>query len=87
MATNPVARLGDTSSHGGQITTAATNTKVEGQFVARVNDTLNCPAHGPNPILTGSPKLEAEGQQVARSGSVTQCGAVIIGGATKTTCE
>jgi uncharacterized Zn-binding protein involved in type VI secretion len=81
-----VARLGDTSSHGGAITTSAAKTKVEGQLVARVTDTLDCPIHGPNPILTGSPAYAAEGQAVARSGSVTQCGAVITGGATKTLC-
>ncbi|WP_083196724.1 PAAR domain-containing protein [Rhizobium sp. AC27/96] len=84
---NPVARFGDTSSHGGSITSSASKTGVEGKLVARVGDTLSCPIHGPNPILTGSPKFTAEGAQVARSGSVTACGAVIVGGATKTLCE
>jgi uncharacterized Zn-binding protein involved in type VI secretion len=83
---NPIARLGDTSSHGGTITTSAARTKVEGHLVARVGDTLNCPIHGPNAITTGSPKFSVEGALVARSGSVTVCGAVIIGGAAKTFC-
>ena len=86
MAT-PVARLGDTSDHGGAITTSAQHLKVEGELVARVTDTLACPIHGPNPIETGSPHWKVEGQLVARTGSVTQCGATIIGGATKTVCE
>lgn len=83
---NPIARLGDTSSHGGAITTSAAHTVIEGQLVARVGDTLACPIHGANPIMTGSPKFSIEGKLVARSGSVTACGAVIIGGAAKTSC-
>ena len=83
---NAVARLNDTSSHGGQIVTAAANSTCEGQKIARVGDTLNCPLHGPNPILTGSSQFRCEGQQVARTTSVTACGAEIIGGATKTVC-
>ena len=83
---NPVARLGDSSSHGGAIITSATKTSCEGMLVARVGDTLSCPIHGDNPIATGSPNFPTEGTLTARSGSVTACGAVIIGGATKTVC-
>lgn len=83
---NPVARLGDTSTHGGAIVTAASKTKCEGAFVARVTDILDCPIHGPNPIVTGSPNYLVEGQQCARTTSLTACGASIIGGATKTNC-
>jgi uncharacterized Zn-binding protein involved in type VI secretion len=83
---NAVARLNDTSSHGGTIISAAAKTKVEGQMVARVGDMHSCPipGHGVTPILTGSPKFKCEGAAVARTGSTTGCGAVIIGGATKT---
>ena len=83
---NPIARLGDTANHGGAITSAASKTKVEGKFVARVGDTFNCAIHGPTTITTGSPRFNVEGNLVARSGSVCGCGAVIIGGATKTMC-
>lgn len=86
MAANPIARLGDTSTHGGQIVTSATKTSVEDKLVARVTDILACPLHGLNPILTGSDDFTAENQKVARSGSVTSCGAIIIGGASKTFC-
>lgn len=82
----PVARLGDSSSHGGAIITSASNTTCEGHLYARVGDTLLCPIHGANPIMTGSPRFTVEGAQVARSGSVTACGAIIIGGAVKTVC-
>jgi uncharacterized Zn-binding protein involved in type VI secretion len=84
---NPVARLFDTSSHGGEIITSASQSKCEGQLIARITDTLNCPIHGPNPIVTGSPTFPTEGQKTARTGSLAQCGAVIIGGATKTVCD
>jgi uncharacterized Zn-binding protein involved in type VI secretion len=81
-----IARLGDTSSHGGTIITAASKTTCEGKPVARVTDMLDCPAHGANPIVTGSPRYLVEGHQCARTGSVTACGATIIGGASKSVC-
>ena len=86
---NAVARLGDMSDHGGQIITAASKTQVEGKMVARVTDQHTCPipGHGVTPIQTGSPQWNAEGQKVARTGSVCGCGASIIGGATKTVCD
>jgi uncharacterized Zn-binding protein involved in type VI secretion len=83
----PVARLGDTGTHGGQIVTSAQKTSCEGKLIARVGDTYDCPVHGPNPITTGSPNFVVEGQKVARTGSQTSCGATIIGGANKTVCE
>jgi uncharacterized Zn-binding protein involved in type VI secretion len=83
---NAVARLGDTSDHGGKIITSASKTIVEGKLVARVTDILDCPIHGQNQIVTGSPQFNAEGQKVARTTSLTACGAMIIGGATKTVC-
>jgi uncharacterized Zn-binding protein involved in type VI secretion len=87
---SPVARLGDGSSHGGVITTAASaNSKCEGKRIARVGDLHSCPipGHGTTAITTGSPQFKCEGQPVARSGSVCGCGAVIIGGAAQTVCE
>ena len=83
---HPVARLNDTSSHGGNIITAASKSICEGKKIARVGDILDCPIHGPNPITTGSPQFICEGQKVARTTSLTACGASIIGGATKTVC-
>lgn len=86
---NAVARIGDTSDHGGVIISSASKTIVEGKLVARVTDRHSCPipGHGVTQITTGSPQFVAEGQKVARTGSLTGCGAKIIGGATKTVCE
>ncbi|MBV8159121.1 MAG: PAAR domain-containing protein, partial [Dyella sp.] len=45
MAT-AVARLGDTLSHGGTITSASPNWQCNGIPIARVGDTANCSVHG-----------------------------------------
>ena len=82
-----IARLTDTSNHGGVITTSATKTFVNGKLVARVGDLHSCPlpGHGITAILTGSNKFTCEGAVVAVIGSITGCGATInSGGATST---
>lgn len=83
----PIARLGDTSTHGGKIITAAQKSVTENMRTARVTDILDCPKHGPNPIITGAPKTVVENQRCARTGSLTQCGATIIGGSKKSFCD
>lgn len=83
----PIARLGDTGSHGGTIVTAAQHTICEGVLVARVTNIYACPIHGNNQIVTGSPQLIVEGEPCARTGSLTACGATIIGGAQHSLCD
>lgn len=78
-----IARLGDTSSHGGSIVTSASKTMCEGEFIAREGDILNCPIHGPNPIVGHSSKLMVEGKFCARHGDAAACGATLISGAVK----
>lgn len=78
-----IARLGDTSDHGGSISTSASRSKCEGKLIARQGDILDCPIHGPNPIVEHSSKLLCEGKPVARHGDATQCGATLISGAIK----
>lgn len=73
-----IARLNDTSSHGGSIITSASKTLCEGQLIAREGDILNCPIHGQNPITGHSSKLMVEGKFVARHGDETACGATLI---------
>lgn len=57
-------------------------------MVALVGSLHDCPIpdHGVTPIMTGSSQFSAEGQNVARTSSLCGCGAMIIGGATKTVC-
>lgn len=78
-----IARLTDTSTHGGTVITSASKSLCEGQLIARKDDILDCPIHGPNPIVEHSTKLFCEGKEVARHGDATSCGATLISGATK----
>lgn len=82
-----IARLGDTSTHGGAIITSASKTMCEGALIAREGDILDCPAHGPNPIVGHSNKLKVEGKFCARHGDATACGAALVSGATKSIDE
>jgi len=82
-----IARLGDTSTHGGSIITSASESKCEGALIARRGDILDCPIHGPNPIVGHSSAMKCEGEWVARHGDVTACGAALISGATKSEDE
>lgn len=82
----PVARLGDMSDHGGTIISSCKKTYAEGKLVARVGDMHSCPieGHGVTAIQTGSPNHTVEDAKCARTGSITGCGASIIGGCSKT---
>lgn len=79
----PVARIGDSGSHGGSIVSGCATTRSDGPQVARVGDTYACPLHGPNPIAAGSSIMKIEGQRVARIGDPTACGAAITSGSPK----
>ena len=77
-----IARLGDTSDHGGVIISSASKTTVDGKLVARVGDSHSCPipGHGVTAIGTGSSTYICEGAVTAVVGSVCGCGAVINSG-------
>ncbi len=83
------ARLGDISSHGGIIITAAARTLVDGRPVARLLDLHICPIplHGITPIITGAVRTLTEGLPNARVGDITACGAVILTGSPTTITE
>lgn len=80
----PVARIGDTGSHGGAIVTGSPNVTVNVIPIARVGDTYLCSIHGPNPIVQGSLKTTANNLQIARIGDPTACGATIMSGSLNT---
>lgn len=77
-----IARVGDTSSHGGTIISGASKTFVNGKQVARVGDMHSCPiaGHGTTAITSGSTTVFIEGAAVARIGDSIGCGAVISTG-------
>ena len=87
MSGKPVARVGDTGSHGGSITTGSNSFFVNSKPIARVGDIYDCPEHGPNPIVTGASHVFGQGYLVAHIGSKTACGAIIVSGSPDTFVE
>jgi uncharacterized Zn-binding protein involved in type VI secretion len=84
MSRHPLARVGDTISHGGSITTGASKTKCNGIAIARVGDHVTCSSHGAQTIATGSSTLIVEGKAAARQGDTITCGATISVGSSNT---
>ena len=78
--TTPVARIGDTISHGGTVTSGSSTWNCNGIPIARVTDTVNCTLHGVQTITTGSPTWKVNGLAMARVGSLCSCGATITSG-------
>ncbi len=79
-----IARLGDTSDHGGQIISVTeTSMTCDGIPIARVGDMHSCPqrGHGTTPIIS-TPQDSASymGVRIALVGSVCGCGAIIVTG-------
>lgn len=73
-------RLGDPTSHGGAVTSAADQTNVMGKPLARVNDTCSCPlpGHANCVIVEGDPNWTIDGRAVALHGHKVSCGATLI---------
>jgi uncharacterized Zn-binding protein involved in type VI secretion len=82
-----IVRLGDPGSHGGSVVSSASKWRCEGALIARKGDTYSCPIHGPNPIVGGSSIWKCEGADIARHGDPTACGASVISGAAKWSCD
>lgn len=78
-----IARLGDTSSHGGSITTASSDTRCNGRGIARNNDSFLCPRHGLETIVASRSKT-CNGRAIAAVGDLITCGAVITSGSPDT---
>jgi uncharacterized Zn-binding protein involved in type VI secretion len=73
--------LGDTTTHGGQVITAAETVFYLDRQVARVGDQVTCPkCKGVHTIASGAPKAYALGMQIARNGDMISCGARLISG-------
>ena len=72
-----VARLDDTISHGGKITSASPNSWANGIKIARLNDTVQCDIHGEQTISSASTKAFANSRGIARLGDSISCGATI----------
>jgi uncharacterized Zn-binding protein involved in type VI secretion len=74
-------RLGDTTTHGGEVITASETMRYGGTRVARKGDEVSCPLHPdikPNLILEGDTGITDAGIPVARQGHRTTCGCTLI---------
>ena len=75
-----VIRIGDSTSHGGRVISAASNYLAFGKMVACVGDSCICPMPGHQLciIVEGDSSWQIDGRQVALEGCKTSCGASLI---------
>ena len=76
-----VIRLGDSTSHGGNVVkVTATHFTVDGIAVARVGDVCSCPVKGHDncTVAEGDPHHVIDGIAVAYEGHKTTCGATLV---------
>jgi uncharacterized Zn-binding protein involved in type VI secretion len=80
-------RLGDSTTHGGTVIEASSQTDSGNIRVSRIGDKVTCPLHSPGifPIVTGDNSLIVDGSPVARNGDKIGCGAVLIASQQATT--
>jgi uncharacterized Zn-binding protein involved in type VI secretion len=73
-------RLGDSTSHGGSVTSAVEKSNVMGKPLAVVGDTCSCPLpnHSNCTIVEGDPNWTIDGKPVALHGHKVSCGATLI---------
>ncbi|BEV17677.1 PAAR domain-containing protein [Herbaspirillum sp. DW155] len=76
----PIIRLGDATSHGGNVISASPTHTLHGIGIARVGDLVSCPqkGHGTNPIIEGAPTYLIGGRMVALQGHRSACGCTLI---------
>lgn len=75
-----IACVGDTSTHGGSITTSGGNSgyKVNGSTVALNGAILNCPDHGNQSLSAITTTAIVNGKLVLSHGAIAPCGATVI---------
>ena len=74
-----VIRLGDKTSHGGEVVSASDSYKVMGKAVALDGDMATCPkCRGQHAIQPVASTRKHHGKQVAYNGVPTDCGATLI---------
>lgn len=74
-----IARLGDSSDHGGVIITASATYIADGARGALEGDLHSCPTHGVTALTSGSIVI-CLGRRIVRIGDTAECGAAIITG-------
>lgn len=75
-----VVRLGDKTTHGGQVITASSSTIIEGKPAALLGDIVSCPykGHGDNKIISGASTCFSDGKPMVLDDARCECGCRII---------
>ncbi|MGN6652588.1 PAAR domain-containing protein [Trinickia sp.] len=75
-----IIRVGDATSHGGQVVTGSAVSNVMDRPVARQGDQCTCPIQGHQNcvIAEGDPAFIVDGKPAAFEGHKTSCGATLI---------
>lgn len=83
----PIVRLGDKTSHGGEVITASPTHSIAGIGIARVGDQVTCPraGHGTNKIIEGAVTYTIGSRMVALHGHKCECGCTLIASLTTAT--
>jgi uncharacterized Zn-binding protein involved in type VI secretion len=72
-------RLGDSTTHGGKVLEAFSQTDLNGKPIAGVGHKVSCPlCKGIFPIAEGSGIYTVDGTPIALDGMKTACGAALI---------
>ncbi|SFN15009.1 Zn-binding Pro-Ala-Ala-Arg (PAAR) domain-containing protein, incolved in TypeVI secretion [Candidatus Pantoea varia] len=71
--------LGNSTSHGGKVSSASSSFDIGGKMAALLNDTVSCPEHGTNKIIECDISAYEENERgIVLHGCKTQCGATVI---------
>ncbi|WP_206950773.1 PAAR domain-containing protein [Trinickia acidisoli] len=75
-----IIRVGDATSHGGEVVSGSDMSKVMDRPVARQGDRCICPMQGHQHcvIAEGDPNFTVDGKPAAFHGHKTSCGATLI---------
>lgn len=73
-----IIRIGDTTTHGGQVLSGSGRMNFAGMGVARLNDLVSCPLHGDTTIIEAHPSFKDLGIPVAFHGHRCGCGCTLI---------
>jgi uncharacterized Zn-binding protein involved in type VI secretion len=78
--------VGDSTSHGGRVTTGSETHTIGGKRIARLFDLVDCPQHYPdgrphgiNKIIEAHPTFMVGDRRVALHRHRTECGCTLIG--------
>lgn len=71
-------RLGDSTTHGGEVITATSSTIIEGHPAALMGDLVSCPRHGVNKIIEGSKNCFSDGKAIVVHFCLCECGCRVL---------